>query len=115
MKDKLRIVFTFYASFGDRGNVNALKSNTFHKMMSDAGLRDSQVLTPYRLDLLFVKANRHGVDFETFLTLLTSIASIKYSVGGDDLKVSHSHALQILLKQHFLPLYASIMAETDLG
>ena len=43
LKNKLRTLFTFYSSFGDRINVNFLKSNNFHKMMLDAQLRDNQV------------------------------------------------------------------------
>ena len=58
IRNKLKKVFTFYTSFGDRFNSTMLKSNKFHKMMNDAGIRDNYV-TKKRLDLLFCKANKH--------------------------------------------------------
>lgn len=80
LKNKLRTVFTFYVSFGDRINVNYLKSNKFHKMMSDAQLKDNIVLTQNRLDLMFVKENhnKHNMDFDTFLNLTAKIAILKF-------------------------------------
>ena len=36
IKKKLRELFNYYSSYGDRLNVNNLKSNKFHKMMVDA-------------------------------------------------------------------------------
>lgn len=39
MKKKLSVIFKFYASFGDRINVNYLKSNKMHKMIADANLK----------------------------------------------------------------------------
>lgn len=38
VKMKLKEIFEFYASFGDRLNTDYLKSQKFHKMMMDAGL-----------------------------------------------------------------------------
>ncbi|EAR83293.2 hypothetical protein TTHERM_00992940 (macronuclear) [Tetrahymena thermophila SB210] len=111
LKNKLRTVFTFYVSFGDRINVNYLKSNKFHKMMSDAQLKDNVILTQNRLDLMFVKENhnKHNMDFDTFLTLIAKIAILKFPQYTD------AQALQMILQNHFLPLYDNIMAETDLG
>ena len=37
-KRKLKEIFTFYASYGDRLNTTHLKSHKFHKMLADAGL-----------------------------------------------------------------------------
>ena len=36
IKLNIRIVFKFYASFGNRNNTRFLKSNKFIKMLSDA-------------------------------------------------------------------------------
>ena len=36
VKKKLREIFNYYASYGDRLNINNLKSAKFHKMMQDA-------------------------------------------------------------------------------
>jgi hypothetical protein len=52
LKQQLRTIFDFYTTFGDRQNLNALKSSKFYKMMSDAGILNS-TLTTTRLDLLF--------------------------------------------------------------
>ncbi len=41
IKYKLKKVFIFYTSFGDRFNSTMLKSNKFHKLMNDAGIRDA--------------------------------------------------------------------------
>jgi hypothetical protein len=41
MKRKLQTIFRFYASFGDRINVSYLKSNKLHKMLQDAGLKNT--------------------------------------------------------------------------
>lgn len=35
IKKKLRDIFNYYASFGDRLNIQNLKSSKFHKMMID--------------------------------------------------------------------------------
>ena len=37
-KRKLKEIFIFYASFGDRLNTTHLKSHKFHKMLQDARL-----------------------------------------------------------------------------
>ena len=69
----------FYTSFGDRFNTSMLKSNKFHKMMNDSNIRDNK-LTKKRLDLLFVRVNKHraNMKFEVFLNLITDIAAEKY-------------------------------------
>lgn len=36
IKKSLRVIFNYYASYGDRLNVNFLKSSKFHKMLLDA-------------------------------------------------------------------------------
>jgi hypothetical protein len=38
VKNKLRDIFSYYASYGDRLNTTYLKSSKFHKMMMDCGL-----------------------------------------------------------------------------
>ena len=112
IKAKLKTIFTFYASFGDRINIHYLKSNKFHKMMLDSGVRDG-VLTQKRLDLLFVAENKHkaNMDFDTFLSLISRIAMEKYCESSSNA----SEALYKLLQDNFLPLYNNIMSETDLG
>ncbi len=60
---------------------------------------------------MFVQVNKHkpNMDFDNFLTLIAKVAEIKHP------KMIQSEALSNLLHFHFLPLYDSIMKETDLG
>ena len=109
IKEKLMVVFTFYASFGDRRNLKLLKSNKFHKMMGDANVKDGR-LTQKRLDLLFMAESQHRahIDFTAFLSLLIKVASYKYCVED-------SLSLRKILNDHFEPLYDNIIEMTDLG
>lgn len=63
-------------------------------MMVDAKLRDNYLLTQNRLDLMFIKENKHklNMEFDTFLNLLAKIADMKYSNAG-----SSAEALNLLL------------------
>ena len=47
--------------------------------MMDANVRD-EALTQSKMDLMFVKENRHkqNMDFDTFLNLLSKISEVKY-------------------------------------
>lgn len=36
LRKKLSVIFKFYASFGDRTNIDYLRSNKVHKLISDA-------------------------------------------------------------------------------
>ncbi len=91
-------------------NVDQLKSNKFHKVIYDANILDSNV-TKNRIDLLFVKENKHqaNMNFDTFLNLISRVAQLKFPSG------SPSEALYALLENHLFPLYNNIMTETDLG
>lgn len=111
IKTRLRKVFQFYTTFGDRCNMSNLKSNKFHKMMADAGVKDV-FLTQKELDLLFVAENKHkpNMDFDTFLQLLVKVAAQRY-----DTPVSSRAILERFIKEHMLPLYANIYKHTDLA
>lgn len=111
IKHKLHQLFLFYASFGDRSNYNLLKSNKFHKLMSDSRILNNSDLTKKRLDLLFVSGNHHRsyVDFNEFLDLLVKIANYKYQ------EIEDNSALFKLLEENLLPLYENIREETDFG
>jgi hypothetical protein len=110
IKKNLKILFSFYASFGDRTNFHNLKSSKFHKMMRDANITDPH-LTAKKLDLLFCKEskNRSQIDFETFLELLIKIGEAKF------MNMERNEALMNLISAHLNPLYTNIMKETDLG
>ena len=94
IKKKLQIIFSFYASFGDRSNLKSLKSTKFHKMMGDSGLKDSQILTQKRL---------------------ASCLWLKVNIDPIYTDVSETQALKRVLYEHFEPLYNNILQETDLG
>ena len=59
LKRKLKAVFNFYTSYGDRLNMSYLKGSKFYRMMFDAGLAGPSKLSMKRIDLLFVKQNHH--------------------------------------------------------
>ena len=110
LKCQLKIIFTFYSSFGDRTNFTCLKSNKFHKLLSDANISDSQLPTK-QLDLLFVKQTSHhsNLSFSKFLDLLPKLSFCKYPALEPKL------SFEKLINEHLLPLYSNIMNETDLG
>ena len=81
IKRRLQIVFSYYTSYGDRMNMQHLKSNKFHKMMSDAGIEGStRELSRKKIDLLFCQFNKHqpNMDFAIFLKLMSRIATLLY-------------------------------------
>ena len=77
IKNKLKIIFTFYASFGDRSNIQNLKSGKFHKLMLDSNIQSGN-LTQKQLDLLFVSQNKHkpNMNFNTFLELIPKLSKV---------------------------------------
>lgn len=105
IKDKLHVIFTFYSSFGDRLNLKLLKSNKFHKMMSDANIKDGRI-SQKRLST-FCSCPRASIGL-TFLNLLIKVASFKH-------QVEDSLALRKIIKEHFDPLYDNIIQMTDMG
>jgi len=52
IKHKLKVVFTYFCSIGDRTNVNLLKSNKLRKLAMEANLLDKQISLTY-LDLIY--------------------------------------------------------------
>jgi len=111
VRTRLRKVFQFYTSFGDRCNASSLKSNKFHKMMLDAGVRE--YLSQKQLDLLFVAENKHkpNMNFDTFLNLLAKIAKAMFKNEN----MPDSKCLDLLLRHHLFPLYESLHNETEMG
>jgi DNA anti-recombination protein RmuC len=56
VKKKLKEIFIYYASFGDRMNHTNLKSNKFMKMMQDSNISK---INKRKIDLIFVKINKN--------------------------------------------------------
>jgi len=98
---KLKALFSYYSSFGDRLNATNLKASKFHKMMQDAQV-ETKASHKKRLDLIFCSQNKNmpNMTFETFLNSLAAVAEFRYPNEKD-----HGAALNTLLKQDLLPLY----------
>jgi hypothetical protein len=111
MREMLRKVFQFYASFGNRCNSRYLKPSQFIKMMLDSDVADSR-LNQTKLDILFLQACKRSktLEFEDFLELLCLVASKKF--GKEALG---DRALSQLLTSYIEPLFKRIMNETDAG
>ena len=71
IKRRLKLIFNYYSSYGDRLNVCNLKSSKFHKIMQDSMiLQDStNLMEKKKLDLLFCQVNKHkpNMQFDQFL------------------------------------------------
>ncbi|CAD8113687.1 unnamed protein product [Paramecium sonneborni] len=105
-KKKLSVIFKFYASFGDRTNIDYIRSNKIHKLMSDSQIK-LQRQDQQQIDLLFVKANRNkpNMDFENFYYFLELLSENLYG----------ENSFQVLMDDHLTPLYENIISSTDLG
>ncbi len=106
---KLKVLFSYYASFGDRLNVTNLKASKFHKMMQDAQV-ELRPAHKKRIDLIFCSQNRNmpNMSFDVFLDSLPIIAQLKYS----DMAAQEGpgNALNYLLQNDILPLYERLAA-----
>eukprot|EP01022_Parablepharisma_sp_SALTPOND_P020353 TRINITY_DN368_c4_g1_i1.p2 TRINITY_DN368_c4_g1~~TRINITY_DN368_c4_g1_i1.p2 ORF type:complete len:718 (-),score=69.14 TRINITY_DN368_c4_g1_i1:6194-8347(-) len=111
---KLKVLFSYYASFGDRLNVTNLKASKFHKMMQDAQV-EVKPAHKKRIDLIFCSQNKNmpNMGFDTFLDSLPLIAQLKYP----EIVAEHGHGttLNCLLQNDILPLYEKLsMSQTHL-
>jgi hypothetical protein len=116
VRDKLKRIFEYYASFGDKLNLTYLKSHGFQKFVVESGLID-QSFTKTRLELIFTTEtkpiNRKQLDFAMFLSSLIKISDYKYLKG--DKKDSSQLALNKLLKLHVLPLYDRLFGKDEIN
>lgn len=82
LREKLRKIFTFYASFGSRCHSDYLKPSQFIKMMVDAGVQDGTI-SQRKLDLVFIKHSRtkKQLKLNNFMELLFEIGQLKYYKG----------------------------------
>jgi len=74
---KLLTIFIYYSSYGDKLNINCLKSSNFNRLLIDAGIiKDSNKVS---YELLFSQVSRNGsLDFQQFLDSLVKISTIVY-------------------------------------
>ena len=102
---KLKRIFEYYCQFGERLNINSLKSHKFHKLMYDCCL-DDDILNKTRIELIFTSENKHKpqMNYETFLNSLIKVGEIKFS----KFKLAPNQSLQRLIRDFILPLYEKI-------
>jgi hypothetical protein len=97
-RNKIRIVFKYYASFGDRLNMSYIQASKVVKMMKDSSVIHKGNVTKKDVDILFVKINKSkpNMYFDDFVKFLYALAPIKYDL--DD-----AEAFKMLLKNHIFP------------
>ena len=97
---KLRKIFEYYCQFGERMNINVIKSQKYYKLLIDCKLVD-ETLNKTRIELIFSSENKHKPQmvFDTFLNSLIKVAEVKYS------SIPSNQALQMLIKENLLPRY----------
>ncbi|CAI2361367.1 unnamed protein product [Moneuplotes crassus] len=103
-KNKIRIVFKYYASFGDRLNLSNIQASKVVKLMKDSSVIKKGSVTKKDVDILFVKINKSkpNMNFDDFVKLLFSISTIKYTVDPNE-------AFWLLLKNHIFPACDAIV------
>ena len=70
MINKLKEIFEYYCSYGERLNTTILKSNKFIKLFKEAGLKDN-IVNQTRLELIYKSENKNNcMNFEKFLNFL---------------------------------------------
>lgn len=97
-RNKIRIVFKYYASFGDRLNLSYIQASKVVKLMKDSSVIQRRSVTKKDVDILFLKLNKskRNMSFENFVKFLYSISTIKY-------EAEPSEAFWLLLKNHIFP------------
>lgn len=104
IQKRIRTIFTFYASYGDRLNVNYLKSSKFKRMMIDCGI--SKVVPKNKIDLIFYSEshNRANMGFDNFLNALTKISKALGLAKNGAVEGFHT-----LIHKYMMPLYDEIL------
>ena len=110
LKQCLKKLFNFYASFGNRLTNFKMNSTQFLKLMNDAGITSKQ-LTPKKIQLHLIGINRNqqGIDYSTFVKVLNVLAQEIYPNNPPN-----SNLLS-LLEDKIIPLFNQIYNETDFG
>lgn len=85
-RNKIRIVFKYYASYGDRLNMSYIQGSKVVKMMKDSGVITKGGCTKKDVDILFVKINKSkpNMHFDNFVKFLYKLAQIKYKGDPTD-------------------------------
>lgn len=118
VKEKLTRIYEFYCQYGERTNVNMLKSMNYQKFALDSGILDNKI-TKTRLELIsssIIKSkSKSFMNFEDFLKCLIKIAEFKYIIKNETSKYSNTSnsALLTLMKNHIYPLYDQLFENKE--
>ncbi|KAM3139243.1 hypothetical protein pb186bvf_008653 [Paramecium bursaria] len=106
----VRVIFKFYATFGNRTNTRFLKSNKFLKMLSDAQIMP-QLIHNLDADMLYSSEtkNSESLTLEQFQSLLPKLSLLIYQ----DLPIQQS--FYKLYNECFEGLAQKILQYTDFG
>ncbi|CAD8048892.1 unnamed protein product [Paramecium primaurelia] len=106
----IRIIFMFYVQFGNKTNIQYLKSSKFIKAIADANII-TQELTSKDLDILYFQTtkNTETLTLDQFKDLLVKIATKLYKFP------EQSKSFVLLYKNHLSKLYEKINDQTDFG
>lgn len=97
-RNKIRIVFKYYASYGDRLNMSYIQASKVVKMMKDSSVIQKGSVTKKDVDILFLKVNKSkpNMYFDDFVKFLYSLSTIKY-------ELEPTEAFRLFLHNHIFP------------
>ena len=109
---RLKRIFEYYCQFGERMNINSIKSHKYYKLFSDCGVEDN-VLNKTRIELIFSSENKHKpqMNYDIFLSSLIKIAESKFAKD----KMPPNHALQRLIRDYILPLNEKVFETNNVN
>lgn len=110
IKSKLKKLFHFYSSFGNREGGNKMKCSQFIKLCSDSNIVGGSLdVKTIQLGYIYVMKSQTNLSYEYFVKLLHHVAQIKYNMGDPNENFKH------LLETNVIPLFEAVYRETDLG
>ena len=104
---KLKEIFEYYCSYGERLNTKILKSHKFIKFFKESGIKDN-IVNQTRLELIYKSENKYNcMNFEQFLNALMKVAEYKYPNYSSQSELKKN--LKQMIKENILPLYDLII------
>ena len=104
---RLKEIFEYYCSYGERLNTNILKSHKFIKLFKESGIKDN-IVNQTRLELIYKSENKYNcMNFEQFLNALMKVAEYKYPNYSSPIELKKN--LKQMIKENILPLYDLII------
>ena len=104
---KLKEIFEYYCSYGERLNTKILKSNKFIKLFKESGIKDN-IVNQTRLELIYKSENKNNcMNFEQFLNSLMKVCEYKYPNNNSQIELK-KNVFQ-MIKDYILPLYDLII------